>query len=361
MATVNIPQSVVRPQALKLDYRPKSDAPVKVHRLKRAALTDAQTDALAGHLLGEDAYDVLFTDDADIYKPDGSPLARLRYNVVSEELCLAAFPVWQDAARPTGNRGYAAGVIASDEEAEAIARRRGAIGVKVVSGTRAKAIKHDGTLSNTSVTKMVESGIVGYFDRSARYPYCRLTAYNLQHPKRFASVRPFIQTIDREFARLAPERYAAQRKYVEATSPDFFIQDTNFTTVTVNRNFQTAVHQDVGDLKEGFGVMTCLRRGYFEGCYFVYPKYRVALDMRTGCILCGDVHEWHGNTPMKGNRGMFERVSLVFYYREKMKQCGSAPAELARAKHIKRNVGQAATRSHHEQREHRDFLVKEVV
>ena len=112
--------------------------------------------------------------------------------------------------------------------------------------------------------------------------------------------------------------------------------------MTVNRNFQTAVHQDQGDLKQGFGVMSCLRRGRFDGCYFVFPKYRVALDMRTGCVLCGDVHEWHGNTPMRGNHGMFERVSLVFYYREKMKRCGSAEEELEHAKLVKRNIGYGA-------------------
>jgi hypothetical protein len=296
---------------------------------------------MCGQLLGEDAYDTLYRDDVDIYKPDGSLLARFRQNVLGEAECLAAFPVWKDAANPTGNRGHAAGNINSQEELVKIAKERGGIGIKLVSPTRAQAIKHDGTLSNTNVAKLVNSGIVGFFDRNPRFPYCRLTAYNLAHPRRFASVIPFIQRIDREFETLVPDRYKAQRKYIETTSDDFFIHGTCFTTVTVNRNFQTAVHKDVGDLREGFGVMSCLRRGRYEGCYFVFPKYRVALDMRTGCVLCADVHEWHGNTPMKGNHGMFERVSLVLYYREKMKRCGSAIEELDRAKALKRNIGGA--------------------
>jgi Spy/CpxP family protein refolding chaperone len=85
-------------------------------------------------------------------------------------------------------------------------------------------------------------------------------------------------------------------------------------------------------LKQGFGVMSCMRRGRFEGCYFVFPKYRIALDMGTGCVLCADVHEWHGNSPIKGNKGMFERVSLVLYYREQLKRCGTAAQELERSK-----------------------------
>jgi hypothetical protein len=336
MATLSIPRSTELPPSLKLDYRHKTEGPPKVVRLKRDALTDEQTDALAGHLLGEDAFDMLFVDDVDVYKPDGALLCRFRQNVIGEADCLAAFPVWKDAANPTGNRGYAAGQINSNEELVKIAKERGGIGIQMISPTRARAIKHDGTLSNTNVAKLVNSGIVGFFDRNPRFPYCRLTAYNLSHPRRFASVMPFIQRIDKEFAALVPDRYIAQSDLIRATSPDFYIADTCFTTVTVNRNFQTAVHKDVGDLKEGFGVMSCLRRGRYEGCYFVFPKYRVALDMRTGCVLCADVHEWHGNTPMKGNHGMFERVSLVFYYREKMQRCGSADEELARAKALRR-------------------------
>jgi hypothetical protein len=289
---------------------------------------------LAAHQLGDDSYDILLTDDADVYKPDGSLLCRLRQCVLSEGECAAAFPVWKDAAAPTFNRGYAAGMM-TKEEADEVLQGHG-IGAKQISATRARPIKHDGTVSNTNYAKKVQSGIVGYFDRSARNPYCRLTAYNLNHPNRFARVLPFIQKIDRQFKELVPDRYNRQRKFIHETSRDFYIHGTCFTTVTVNRNFQTAVHQDVGDLKEGFGVMSCLRRGRFDGCFFVFPKYRVALDMRTGCVLCADVHEWHGNSPMRGNKGMFERISLVLYYREKMMECQDAERELRRAKELPR-------------------------
>ena len=310
--------------------------PVKVVRLQKAALTDEDCDQLAGHSLEDNAYDVLFDGDCDIYKPDGSLLARLRQRVLPEDMCERAFPVWADAAHDTTNRGYAGGVIESQEEADELARSRGGIGARFTSATRIRPIRKDGTVSNTEVAKTVQSGIVGYFDRNPRYPYCRLTAYNLEHPRRFISVIPFIQRVDAEFMALAPRRHHAQMRYVRKTSPDFTIHGTAFTTVTVNRNFQTAVHKDVGDLRQGFGVMSALRRGRFSGCYFCFPKYRVALDMKTGCVLCADVHEWHGNTPIRGNKGMFERVSLVFYYREKMRRCGSAIEELSRAKQTTR-------------------------
>jgi hypothetical protein len=317
--------------ATALDYPQPTNKPPQVVHLQ-TALTDEETDALAAHKLRADSYDQLFTDDVDIYKPDGSLLCKLRQRALSREDCATVFPFWKEMATPTPYRGTASGIIEGAEEIAQLIKDRCALGVAEIQGMRAKMIKQDGSLSNTYVSKHVNSGIIGYFDRSSRFPYCRLTAYNLAHPDRFRAVLPFLRKIDAAFAHLVPDRYAVQKQFVQETNPDFYIHGTAFTTVTVNRNFQTAVHQDVGDLKAGFGVMSCIRRGRFDGCFFVFPKYRVALDLRTGCVLCADVHEWHANTPFKGNKGMYERISLVLYYREHMKECGSAQHELERAK-----------------------------
>jgi hypothetical protein len=326
-----------------LDYQPPPNGGrLETVRLTETALSDAETDALAGAQLDDRAYDHVYEGDTDVYKPDGSMLLRLRHNIVPEKLCAETFPYWKAAATTTANRGHAAGRIESQDELDKLARERGHPKAVRISPTRAVGVKQDGSFSNTTIAKIVESGIVGYFDRNARYPYCRLTAYNFQHNDWFARLLPFIRYIDGAFKKLAPERYAAQLEYVKRTNDDFYIHGTGFTTVTVNRNFQTAVHKDVGDLKEGFGVMSCLRRGRYDGCFFVYPKYRVAVNMSTGCVLCSDVHEWHGNSPMRGNKGMFDRVSLVFYYREKMERCGSVHDELERAKRIRTYAPEAA-------------------
>lgn len=52
-------------------------------------------------------------------------------------------------------------------------------------------------------------------------------------------------------------------------------------------------------------------------------------------LLLTDVHQWHGNTPIKPIDLRFERVSLVFYYREQMTECGSALEEAEIAKRRK--------------------------
>jgi hypothetical protein len=300
-----------------------SPPPPKTIRLT-ARLTDAEADALRGTWVGPDAYDVLADEDCTVLKPDGSVLFRLLRGVLPDALTRPALPVLRRAAVKTDNRGLAAGPLPLP--------RRPAPGINPGGRNRAGVLKRDGTLSNQTQAPEVQSGVLGYFDRTARFPYCRETAFTLGHPERWGPVLPMVRAIDELFRAHAPERYAAQRALADRTPGDFLIRGTAFTTVTVNRNFRTAVHKDVGDLAEGFGVMTAIRTGLFTGGDLVFPAFRAAARMRTGDLLLADVHEWHGNTAMEGAPGRWERVSLVLYYREQIRHCGTAAEELGRAK-----------------------------
>jgi hypothetical protein len=113
------------------------------------------------------------------------------------------------------------------------------------------------------------------------------------------------------------------------TSPDWIIADTAFTTVTVNRwdarhDARTRVHRDDGDLPEGFGVISILNSGRYTGGELIFLKYRVAVDMREGDVLLCDVHEFHGNAPMKETEPGWERIACILYYRENMRGCRPA-------------------------------------
>jgi hypothetical protein len=147
-----------------------------------------------------------------------------------------------------------------------------------------------------------------------------------------AEALPLVQTVSSWFRELVPDRWAAQQEAWEHTHPDFRIPGTVFTTLTVNRNWQTAVHQDKGDFRPGFGCMTVFRAGSYSGGLLCFPQYGVGVDLNTRDVLCSDVHAWHGNTPLVGGPGPWERVSVVLYYRENMFRCGSAEQELRRAK-----------------------------
>lgn len=291
-------------------------------------LSDPDADALAATLLDERHYDIVLREDADVYKPNGEVLLKFRKGVLPAESAKAAYKSLR-AAASTDNRGMSGGVLSKKAKDDDISRP---IGGK--TQTRYRPIKEDGSVSKTSYAKAVHSGIVGYFDRYARIPYCRTTAYTLTKPERWVKAMPFIRAVDAVFASEAPDRYAAQKAMIAKTHPDFYIDGTAFTTITVNKNWQTAVHKDSGDYADGFGVLTVLRAGNYEGGYLVFPKYRVAVDIQSCDVLLADVHEWHGNTALKG-RGKFERISCVFYYRAKMYKCGSAVEELERAKNRK--------------------------
>lgn len=273
-----------------------------------------QWDDFLGQKLGEDSYDVLLTEDADVFTPEGELLLNFRKKCIPQLACADAFAELRKLNQKTSNRGMASG-----------------------KGLQRKRIRQDGTISNTNEVPrehQVISNIIGYFDRYTRIPYCRQTAYNANHPEEFARVLPFLKGASAAFARHAPERFAVQMEVVKKTNPDFVIQGTVFTTITVNKNWQTAVHTDKGDLKEGLSCITALRAGKFTGGNLVFPHYRVAVNLDTSDLLLFDSHHMHGNTPLvaENRREPFERVSLVLYYRKKMQHCLSSEGELQRAK-----------------------------
>ncbi len=287
----------------------------KVHKI-RPRLTDEQTKKLSGTLLTDKDYNKLFTSDVDVYDEEtGQCIAKFRKRVIPANIAEAAYLNLKKAAKPTNNRG-------------------GSLGQKDEKGNSTRyAIKKDGTRSKTNASDAAaNSGIIGYFDRNARFPYCRQTAFNIQEFDKFKKAYPIIKFVDAKYAELMPEHYAKQRAVADGTSSDFTIHNTAFTTVTVNKNWQTAVHTDKGDFAEGFGNLVVLRKGRYTGGYFVLPKWGVAFDMQNCDLLLTDVHQWHGNTPIHKIDEDATRVSLVMYYRENMIHCGTGDEEAQIAK-----------------------------
>ena len=274
-------------------------------------LDDDQARKLAGVLLSENDYNTLITYDADVYCADtGKCVAKFRKKVIPNNIAKNAYESLKGAATPTNNRPYSGGE--TNEKGHTTQYRR----------------KKDGTISKTNqAMTSVNSGIIGYFDRNARFPYCRQTAFNEKEFSKFKKAYPIIKFVDTKYAELMPEHYERQRKVADETSQDFVIRDTAFTTVTVNSNWQTAVHTDKGDFEKGFGNLVALRKGRYTGGYFVLPKWGVAFDLQNCDLLLCDVHQWHGNTPINKIDEDAKRVSLVMYYRKNMIACGSAEEE----------------------------------
>jgi len=275
-------------------------------------LTDEQAKKLAGTLLEKKDFNLLVTYDADIYCNETKKcIAKFRKKVIPANIVKNAYESLKGASGISLNRNLG-------------------------SGKKIKPyIKANGRLSNTTYSNPVNSGIIGYFDRNPRFPYCRQTAFNEKQFAKFKKAYPIINFVDKAYAKLMPEHYKLQREEADKTSKDFVITNTAFTTVTVNSNWQTAVHTDAGDFENGFGNLVALRNGRYTGGYFVVPKWGVAFDLQQCDLLLVDVHQWHGNTPINLIDEDAKRISLVMYYRKNMISCGTAKEEIEIAKNRK--------------------------
>jgi len=196
------------------------------------------------------------------------------------------------------------------------------------------------------VNNNVFSSVLGYFEKT---PFmglpCRLTSYTQLYFNQYKNGTPYIEKIDELFKKLVPDRYKIQHERAKG-NPAFQIADTSFSSVTINRNFRTGLHQDAGDLREGFGNLSVIERGKYSGGYTIFPRYKVGINLRTGDFVAMDVHEWHCNTEMKedseskkfnssipeiyrndketGTQGidkLYSRLSFVCYLREKLADC----------------------------------------
>jgi hypothetical protein len=271
-------------------------------------MTDAQAAKLKGTML--DSSHVMYTigdESTTVTTPEGQVLAILIKDALPSALCATAEPFFLSAA--THN------VIGSF--------RGTAAGEKMVP-----QIKKDGTASKMLVVpdtprlRSSKHGLLGYMDatKNGLNP-CRTTAYTRDHWEQFSTtVMPYVQGVDQVFQTYLPERWAAQ-KSVAMTTPDYTITGTTFSTITVNLNFATATHQDAGDLVAGFGVLTCFRSGKYSGGSLVLPKFGLAVNVDTGDVLLADVHQWHGNLPIEGIQGEYQRLSCVLYYRSRLPLC----------------------------------------
>jgi hypothetical protein len=295
----------------------------------KAKYTDEEIKKLEGYFIKDHHYDQVIDYDCDAYKEDGTPLFFFRKNIIPSVVCEQAYKSLRHAVAKGGNRGSAGGVPPS------LKKNSDGNLIKKAGKTRGYRINKDGKISKThEAYNKVESGIAGYFDRQTRIPYCRQTSFNEHKFQKFKAAYPYIKIISDKFKEVCPERWQAQKDMIDKTSPDFYIKGTVFSTITINRNFRTAIHKDKGDLKEGFGNLGVLEAGNYDGALTVMPKYKVAFNVRSGDVCFFDVHEYHGNTEIKG-KGKFERISVVCYYRKNMIYCKSALEEMEIAKRLK--------------------------
>ena len=233
-----------------------------------------------------------------IVRDDGELLCVYVRSAIPMDVCELAAKHYMAAGQTvTTNRGYAA-------------------------GAKKRSQQHRTYAQGAAAT----SGIVGYLDSPNHKRPCRLSAFSRLHYDDYTGGLPFVEHVNECFKKYVPERFAKQNAQV-ATTPNFRIKDTAFSTVTVNHNFRTALHKDTGDFKEGFGNISVISSGV-SGGHILLPEYKVAILLQTGDYLAMNVHEYHCNSPMSMVDDTSYRLSFVCYLRDKISNCDKINARL---------------------------------
>lgn len=270
--------------------------------------TDEFMQSREGQFFSSKGYKI-FKNNIDIFDENGKPICKFRKNVLTpeESQCLLKL---QGAAKLGKTRPSASGIPPEGKYKYIISKSTGKKLHVLTTSSRSGIVGFWDTLSN-----------FGYnHDKDAKdlnAPKCRTTAYTVSHFSQYKDCLAIFQKINKIFKELVPKQYAKQKKAISLIDSQFIIPKTIFTTVTINKNFRTALHKDSGDYKDGFGNLVVASCGNYTGGYTLFPQYQFGIDCRNGDFLAMDVHTWHCNSEISGKG---TRISFVFYLREKMQK-----------------------------------------
>jgi hypothetical protein len=345
-STSSAPQKQFKPEiyeGLQIPAKPSREIKLKVREVVvEPVMTNDEIKGREGTYFTDKEVKEIFDEDVDVYgMEDGKKklLARFRKHVLPNPLIKTGWEAYYQTAAASRNRGAAAGPIKSDSN---YWKKRKPVDVNRWSAR----YMQNGKLSKMRVNNNVFSSVLGYFERT---PFmglpCRLTSYTQKFFNQYKHGIPFISAIDKTFKRLIPDRHAKQVAAAKE-APAYRVADTAFSSVTINRNFQTALHMDDGDFREGYGNLSVIERGRYSGGATLFPRFGVGFNVRTGDFLAMDVHEWHCNTELYeapadkefnkklpkvhhddvstgtlGGDKPFTRISFVCYLREKLRGC----------------------------------------
>ena len=329
--------------------------------------------------------------NCDVYYKDNNGkeklLLKFRKNCISNSLLRTGWQSYKDLAKPSRGRGASAGPIDKEgvywKKRNIVNTGKWSTGYLTPTGNKMKddlmdltiiqlqdkikdlnikvndidindkdsliylIIKKQNGFSKMKVNNQVASNPIGYYEATKNFADlpCRLTHFTRTNYQKYKEGLPFIQQINNMFSKLIPDSYNKQLERANQ-KPHLKIPGTCFSTITINRNFRTALHKDAGDFKGGFGNLTVIERGKYHGGYTILPQFGVAVDVRSGDFLAMDVHQWHSNTPIietkedrlynekldpvyndnpeVGTVGLdkkYTRLTFVCYLREKISNC----------------------------------------
>jgi len=257
-------------------------------------ITDEKMEKLKNTYVKRSQINLIIEDDVDVYNADGSKLLlRFRKNKLSDKKVNEFYDnVIKFAVGKTHNRGSTSGSTKKN------VRENPNIMTNILGYIDGFSPNQKKTITVKNIKKLLN---------------VRETRFTMTYPEKFKKIIPLIQEIDKYYKKYIPKCYTLQRK--KANQTPFKIPNTAFTTITTNVNFQTTIHRDKGDDTEGFGNLVVIEKGKYTGGETCLPQYGVGVNVRTGDILFMNVHEWHGNLPIKLEKPGSKRLSIVCYLR----------------------------------------------
>lgn len=257
-------------------------------------------------------YHYLVDQDCDIFTEEGTLLFSFRKKVIPDIINDIVKSSFLAAAKKskTNSRGVASGKVDISQLS------KGSVVDILHTDKFQTQIKFaNGNVSKYRVCNIVKSMIAGYYNKPKRGQKIangsfRLTAFCEKYPEKWNNAQQYVRYIDSLYAMLLPQNYEARKQDISRLSPGV-IDNTIFTTLTINYNFRTAAHTDKGNLAGGLSILTT--HGHWNGCYLGYPQYGICINVEEGDLLIMNPHEYHCNTEFLNDN--YERLSIVTYTR----------------------------------------------
>ena len=292
---------------------------------------------LKGTFLGDEYIHHIINEDTDIFDENGKFILSFRKNILTKNKI--GFHNYKKFIGMSRGRGLAAGPINPDSP---YFKKRTLVDTK---GIRTKYLTPNGNVSKMKVNNPVSSVPLGYYDKLngplGKDLPCRLTSYTKNNFDNFKEGLEYIQEISDNYKNIRPQEYSKQLNYLQ--NKKYLLDKTAFSTITLNRNFRTALHKDKGDFG-GIACLSVLEQGKYKGGLFMIPRYGLGINLREGDLLIADVHNFHSNSeifttkeddiynnnmvndfnhlnPELYGTEKYSRISFVCYLRQKLNEC----------------------------------------
>jgi hypothetical protein len=171
----------------------------------RTKVSEEELREKRGKVLTLEDFNVQLTRACRVRKPDGSLLAVYLPGAIPKDLRDAVWPDLSAIRAQTVNRGLASGTVKK--------KRR-----------------------DYSQARSVSSTVVGAMDPYPRTPFCRLTSYTAKHVEAWVAIRPLFVHVAGLFAEHVPDRFRNQAEVAQGTQPEWVIDGTPFSTITVTKS-----------------------------------------------------------------------------------------------------------------------------